>query len=166
MAFSTITTALIVLIKIIPIAEKAAAHLSHQDLRGVWCACWKTQKGGEHYQIGSMNIRQIFSAVSGEFYSADLAWPFKGQFKNGQLGGTYKIDKDNVGHFILRFADQRLNTDRLIGTWEGLVVQPSTLAVKEKTGLSLFAARGKCAGPRCHIRKFKSGEGVCTRSED
>jgi hypothetical protein len=165
MQFSMVTTVLNFIVKIMPFVEKAVARFTDQKLRGMWCTCWQNEKDSKEYQIGTVSMSQMSKAVSGMFFSGSGAWPFKAEFSDGKLKGTYKVRSNTAGFFSLGLANNGNNCDRLIGTWTGLVTDPVTGNTEETSELKICMGRGPTtAHARCHIKTFGQDEGHCTRS--
>jgi len=152
--------------KAIPVLDKVFTKVSSQMLNGIWCSCWQYGKD-EEYQIGTMVIRQLGSAVQAQVYSSSGMWNYKGTFKDNWLSARFGTKAIN-GRIDLEVSDNGRNTDRLIGSWSGLVdlptENPHELERKYIKNLPHFASRRKCVNYKCHVKRFEAGEGICTRS--
>jgi len=165
MKISLIAEMLNALTKSIPLIQTIAAHLSDQRLSGVWCVCWKNQEDLDMYQLGSMDIKQTFRAVSGNFYSSDRKWPLKAEFRDGVLTGTYETEGSPGGFVRLRFGGDGIDTNRLVGHWAGLVAMRPALGASWETvdqkGAPMRASRREACSYGCHMKKLQSTEECC-----
>jgi hypothetical protein len=146
----------------LPVMEKILSKLTFHELSGSWCCCWEFDPEQEAFQVGTMEIKHIKKNIKVKIYSAGALWKLEGNFQDNLLIATYG-EKRKIN---LEFANDGKNRDILKGNWSGPVkLQHSTTkepVFKHFENLNFFASRGQFINYSCHVREFRSGEGLCT----
>lgn len=159
MEFSLIGKCMINFIKVAPFLTDAVDKLSDKTLNGTWCVCWQNNENSKKFQIGSIDIKQLFNGCTGYFYSGAYKWPFRAEYKNGNLKGVY-INQDNEkGEIDMNIVPK--DSNRLKGKWSGIVEDTETGHSEYGPWLKMYFAKNSCFKPQCCIKDFGENEGYC-----